>query len=96
MRAGILRAPLGLCRGAATSGVLLVARVARVRTPNAAAQAQGGFGLGLGLGFGLGLRWLGLAVRVGGTFAFGRRLLGRGTTTVGAAARATRGASIKT
>ena len=72
-----------------------MARVARVRTLNAAAQAQGGFGLGLGLGLGVGLG-LGLAVRVGRTFPFGRRLVGRGTTTVGAAARATRGAFVKT
>eukprot|EP00964_Phaeocystis_antarctica_P117736 scaffold81549_cov50-Phaeocystis_antarctica.AAC.3 len=66
-----------------------MARVARVRTPNAAAQAQGGFGLGLGLGLGSGLRWLGLAVRVGRTFPSRRRPACRGTTTVGVAARAT-------
>ena len=47
---------LGLCWGAATLGVRLVARMARVRTPNAAAQAQGGFGLGLGVGLGRGFR----------------------------------------
>ena len=42
------------------------------------------------------VRELGLAVRVGRTFPFRRRPACRGTTTVGVAARATRGASIKT
>ena len=47
---------LGLCWGAATLGVWLVARVAGVRGPIATAQAQAEVRMRLGVGLGVGFR----------------------------------------
>ena len=55
-----------------------------------------GVGVGVGVGVRVRVKELGLAVRVGGTFAFRRRLPCRRTTTVGVAARTTHGPLIKT